>query len=166
MSTRLAAAALGLALLVPFGMLARQNMQEAERERRISALVAATWDQERVTAIALDLADDLERLEVRPPAAAPADDDEARRAGYQAREDIRLLVNTSGHLARSLAAGEGREATEPIYRRLESLRDSAEDHARRAGLGAATLEAVDEAEGELLELRAFYEPGPAVAARG
>ncbi|CAG1004526.1 hypothetical protein MYXO_03293 [Myxococcaceae bacterium] len=115
------------------------------------------WDQKAVTAIAVKLEKALGDLNVtvrRQPQATVGTPQ--RRAQFQARESLRLLVNTSQRLTSQLEAGEDLDATLPTYRRLQMLRRDAERAGRRGQIPAPTLERVVSVRGLLDELSPFY----------
>ena len=77
----------------------------------------AKWDQARVTQIAEELAVAMKdlRKEIRT---TPGSTDPARqRARYEAFEDVRIMTNSSRHLASQLKAGKGRDETSAPWRR-------------------------------------------------
>ena len=117
---------------------------------------SATWDQEKVTAIAQELAiavKDLRGIVRQNPDQIGAPQ---RRAQYAAREDLRLLQNTAQHLAQALEVGEGREETFPVYRRLQALRRDAEEDGRKAMIQTSTMEKIAVAEEILARLGPYY----------
>ena len=115
------------------------------------------WDQKAVTAIAVKLEKALRDLNVtvrqNPDATVGTPQ---RRAQFQARESIRMMVSTSQRLASQLKAGEDLDATLPTYRRMQMLRRDAERAGRRANLPAPTLARVVSARALLDELTPFY----------
>ncbi|MEN8182370.1 MAG: hypothetical protein ABFS46_07525, partial [Myxococcota bacterium] len=86
-----------------------------------------------------------------------------QRAQYTLQEDIRLLKNTSRHLANQLKAGKSREETRPIFQRMEQLRASAEENARRTLIPEQLMDQILAVGGQLLQLQPYYreeEPAP------
>lgn len=63
---------------------------------------SATWDQEKVTAIAQELADAVKNLKDVVRQNPDQVSGPQRNAQYAAREDLRLLANTAKHLALQL----------------------------------------------------------------
>ena len=118
---------------------------------------ATPWDQKAVTAIAVKLERSLRdlnhtvRRNPEQPIGSPT-----RRAQFQARESLRLLVSTSQRLASQLRAGEDLDATLPTFRRLQLLRRDAERAGRRANIPGPTLERVLTAQSLIDELVPFY----------
>jgi hypothetical protein len=90
------------------------------------------WDQDRVTQYASELDDALKSLreEVRrQPEQTPF---AKRQAQRDLDEDMRLIENSAGYLLEQLKSGAGREQTEATFRRIDSLRLNAAEHARRS----------------------------------
>ena len=126
---------------------------------------AVAWDQKAVTDIAVGLAKELRGLhvEVRRNPRVPATTT-ARRAQFQAREDVRFLVSVSQRLASQLQAGEDKDATLPTYRRLQMIRRDAEQSARRIDIQKPILERVERARVLVDKLAPFYEDAPGTEA--
>lgn len=123
-----------------------------------SALAQATpWDQEAVTAIAVKLEQALRDLRVtvrqnpQETKGSPT-----RRAQFQARETLGLLVSASQRLSSQLRAGEDLDATLPTYRRLQMLRSDAERSGRRANIPTPTMEQIVAAKALIDQLTPFY----------
>jgi len=134
--------ALGLALGAAFTVPAARAADEAADDAAPAAAPpdtvkppAATpvkWDQERVTLYASELNDSLKSLreEVRrQPEQTPF---AKRQAQRDLDEDMRLIENSAGYLLEQLKSGAGREQTEATFRRIDSLRLNAAEHARRS----------------------------------
>lgn len=123
------------------------------------------WDQKAVTALATKLAGALKDLNVtvrKTPEATMGSPN--RRAQYQVREEVKLLVSISQRLATQLREGEDKDATLPTYRRLQSVRRDAAESGRKAGIPAPTLEKVVSARAVLDELEPYYLDAPEAAA--
>jgi hypothetical protein len=120
------------------------------------ALAEPQWDQAKVSAIAQELAASLRDLEITVKKDPTLVGTPMRAAQYQAREDLRQLVNTIDRLAASLEAGEGREETLPIYRRAEQHRRDAAEAARRADIPGATQEKIEKSREILAQLAPYY----------
>jgi hypothetical protein len=102
------------------------------------------WNQGRATAIA-----------------------EALGAQYTLQEDIRLLKNSSRFLAKQLKAGKTREETRPIYDRMQQIRGSAEENARRTLIPESLMDQILAVGGQILQLQPYYrEPDPEPAQEG
>ncbi len=120
------------------------------------------WNQGRVAAIAEKLAAEFAELQIQAAQHPPDISFSQQRAQYELEEDIRLLKNTSQHLATELKAGKGREETRPIFKRMETLRADAEENARKTVVTERLLDQILEAGGVLLQLQPYYrEPEPA-----
>ena len=118
---------------------------------------AAPWDQKAVTAIAVKLDRTLRNLKFtvrRNPQATLGSP--LRRAQFQARESLSLLVSASRRLSTQLQAGDDLDATLPTFRRLQMLRRDAERAGRRANMPAATLNQVVNAQALIEQLVPFY----------
>jgi len=122
---------------------------------------AVAWDQKEVTRLAVELAKELRGLHVavrRNPRVPPTT--LQRRVQYQAREDVRFLVNVSQRLASQLQAGEDKDATLPTFRRLQMFRRDAEQSARSLDIQKPILERVENARALVDQLAPFYEDAP------
>jgi len=86
-----------------------------------------------------------------------------RRAQYNARETLKLLVTVSQRLASQLKAGEDKDATLPTYDRMEMLRRDAEGAGRKARIPSPTLDKVVGTRALLDQLAPYYEDAPAAA---
>jgi len=121
-----------------------------------AASATREWDQAAVTGIAKQLAEvagDL-RSSVRrapePPGRA------ARRARFQALDDLRVVQGSVTSLLRQLEGGAGQAETYPTYRRIRMLRRDIAQHARRALITEPTLGKLEKARGLLDQLDPFY----------
>jgi hypothetical protein len=114
------------------------------------------WNQGRVTAIAEKLAAEFAELQIQASQHPPDISFSQQRAQYELEEDIRLLKNTSQHLATQLKAGKNREETRPIFKRMETLRADAEENARKTVVTEHLLDQILEAGGVLLQLQPYY----------
>ncbi len=76
------------------------------------------WQQEKAAKLARKLADQTNDIRMTIKKATPGSMGIMRRKRFRLEEDIRLLRNTSKHLANQLEAGKGREETLPSARRL------------------------------------------------
>jgi hypothetical protein len=90
------------------------------------------WDQDRVSEYASELNGAVQSLrdEVRrqPPQTPYA----KRQAQQDLDEDMRLISTSTTYLLEQLKGGAGREETEATFRRIDSLRLNAAEHARRS----------------------------------
>lgn len=114
------------------------------------------WNQGRVTAIAEALADEFAKLDLAAARVPPDISFSQQRAQYTLQEDLRLLKNSSRHLAKQLKAGKGREETRPIFLRMEQLRASAEENARRTLIPEPLMDQILAVGGKLLQLQPYY----------
>ncbi len=129
-----------------------------------AAPAETAWDQKAVTSIATKLSHSLKDLNVtvkKNPQAQVGSPQ--RRAQYNARESLRLLVNVSQRLAAQLQAGEDKDATLPTYKRMQLLRREAEDEGRKGQIPAPTLEKVVSMQALMDQLAPYYEDAPAAA---
>ncbi len=119
----------------------------------------AKWDQQRVTAYAVELetaAEALRQAMLEEPAIISL---AQQRAYYEAREDVRLIRNSAGHLAKRLKEGKGRDETYPIFRRIDSLRRDAEENGRKAEFSDDTMEQVFAVGSALIKIGPYYRTG-------
>ncbi len=122
----------------------------------------AAWDQEKVTAIASELAqaaqelrDALAKEPVPLTMGRPG-----RRAFFSLREDVHLIASASQRLQRALGEGAGLDETYPIYRKILVAARSSQQELWRIPLGESVsgkLEATAEA---IRRIRPFYEAEP------
>ncbi len=116
----------------------------------------AGWNQGRVTAIAEALAEEMAKLDLAATKVPPDISFSQQRAQYSLQEDIRLLKNSSRHLAHQLKAGKTREETRPVYKRMQQIRSSAEENARRTLIPAQLMDQILAVGGQLLQLQPYY----------
>ena len=130
-----------------------------------NALAETAWDQKAVTGIATKLATSVKDLNLtvkkNPDAQVGSPQ---RRAQYNARESVKLLVTISQRLASQLKAGEDQDATLPTYKRLQLIRRDAEEDGRKGNIPAPTLEKVVAMQALMDQLAPYYEDAPAAAA--
>jgi hypothetical protein len=125
------------------------------------------WNQGRATAIAEALADELAKLNLAAANVPPDISMSQQRAQYTLQEDIRLLKNSSRFLAKQLKAGKTREETRPIYDRMQQIRGSAEENARRTLIPESLMDQILAVGGQILQLQPYYrEPDPEPAQEG
>jgi len=150
-STTLVALLLGLALL---------SLAGAPRAR---AGELASWDQEKVTAIAEEISQASQALRDtlrRQP--SPTLGQSGRHAFWSLREEMQILVSSSRRLHRALADGAGLEETYPTYRRLLNAARRAEREARRIALAEPALGRIYTTADAIRRIRAFYEAEPPI----
>lgn len=121
---------------------------------------AAEWNQERVAAIADELASEASRLRqvVRKAFGGSQIGGGSARSRFRLRDLLRLLENETRHLRRQLEDGKGREETMPVYRRVMSTVSDARENARRTFLSEDVLAQADKARDALMRLTAYYDP--------
>ena len=123
----------------------------------LGASAEATWNQERVTKIAQNLAEAATKLKnslnKENLATVPI---ASERIRYEMEEDVRLLANTARHLARALEGGKTREATAPIVKRLGLLRRDAEENGRKAQITDSVMEEIFAVGSLLIQLAPYY----------
>lgn len=122
----------------------------------VGAQTTDGWNQGRVTAIAEALAEEMAKLDLAAAQVPPDISFSQQRAQYTLQEDIRLLKNSSRHLAKQLKAGKGREQTRPIFKKMEQLRASAEENARRTLIPEPLMDQIMAVGGQLLQLQPYY----------
>jgi hypothetical protein len=121
-----------------------------------SAEVAA-WDQERVTALASELHESVKDLKVTVQRNPDQPIGGARRAQYEARDQLRVLQSLTRHLQGDLEDGADREATITTYKRVQTVRRDLEEIGRKANIQSNTLEAVMQVQDVLRRLAPYYE---------
>ena len=121
------------------------------------------WDQEKATAIAGELPPatralrDSLRQKPRPTLGQAG-----RRAFWRLRDQLRSIEATSRRLHNALPAGEGREETFPIYRRMiTTVRDAVRELNRIPTVKPVEAN-VETVAGVLKRLRPFYEKDPII----
>jgi hypothetical protein len=83
------------------------------------------------------------------------------RARYQLQDELRLLEGETHELARQLKAGEGLDATQPIYERIGTLARDAREEGRRQLVAKPVQERVNHAEELWAQLTPYYTSAPA-----
>ena len=118
---------------------------------------SAAWDQKAVAALATKLATALKDLHVTvkknpdQPVGSPS-----RRAQYQAREDLKLLVSTSQRLASQLNSGEDLDATLPTWKRVQMTLRDAQENGKKGQIPAPTLEKVVSVQALVDQIAPYY----------
>jgi hypothetical protein len=123
----------------------------------------AEWDQEKVTAVAEELAQAAvslrNGLRAKPPRTLGQS---GRRAFWSLQEEARVIASTSRRLQRALANGAGMEETYPTFRRLVRSGRRAKREMRRVDLGERTLAWVEAVADGVRKLRPYYESEPPI----
>jgi hypothetical protein len=114
------------------------------------------WDQERVTKMARDLADAVHDAREAVRRSPMSHNIGQRTTYYELLETMRLVENTSKHLAKELAAGKGAEETRPVFERVSSLRFEAEEIGRRALVEAPVIDALVKAGALHNQMKPYY----------
>ena len=117
----------------------------------------AKWDQERVTQISEELVIAMKDLRQEMQAAPAITDPTRQRALYVALDDIRIITSSATLLSNKLKAGEGREETFAVWRRLDMLRRDFEENARKAVLEDTIMEKILTAGELLIRLTPYYQ---------
>ena len=117
----------------------------------------AKWDQERVTQISEELVTAMKDLRQEMQAAPAITDPTRQRALYVALDDIRIITSSATLLSNKLKAGEGREETFAVWRRLDMLRRDFEENARKAILEDTIMEKILTAGELLIRLTPYYQ---------
>lgn len=121
------------------------------------AQAQADWSQERVTAIAAEFYEDVKDLRVVVHRNPDAPIGGARRAQYEARDQLRVLQSLARHLKGDLEDGADRAATISTYKRIQTVRRDLEEIGRKANIQNDTLEAVMAVQDTLRRLAPYYE---------
>jgi hypothetical protein len=119
----------------------------------------ATWSQERVTALGAELYDDVKELKITVQKNPDMPIGGARRAQYEARDQLRVLQNLAQHLRNDLQNGAGREETISTFKRIQVARRDLEELGRKASIRENTMEKVMEVQDVLRRLGPYYEEG-------
>lgn len=119
----------------------------------------ATWDQAEATALAKELEAASEALYDTFIKKSPASVGSTQsHAYYRLKQEVRLLRVEARQLAASLAKGEGREQTLPIYNNLMQLVRLARDDAARTFNTRDVGERAAAVRGLLNRLGPYYDP--------
>lgn len=117
----------------------------------------ATWSQERVAALAGELYDDVKDLKLTVQKSPDQPIGGARRAQYEARDQLRVLQSLARHLKADLEDGAGRDETITTFGRIQTVRRDLEEVGRKANILDATLEKVMAVQDVLRRLAPYYE---------
>ena len=119
---------------------------------------APEWDQEKVTALARQLAESAQKLQremARHKTQAQVGSGQAR-AMLQFRDNVRVARDVSRSLANALGNGQNREQTTSTYRRLMTLVRDARETGRRLFIQEPALGHIADANAALDGLAPFY----------
>ena len=126
----------------------------------------APWDQERATQLAVELADVAKQIRQafrKQPQEVTAVQERARG---EYLETLRALEKATKQLASRLQAGQGRDETLPVARKIRSLLNDAETTARKFMETAQMRELYEPADRLLAELGPYYFAPEGDAAEG
>lgn len=126
-----------------------------------------TWNQEQVTVLASQMADEVKRMRVavrKEPHIVSASNPSKQRTGKVYLEKLKLLNSATAKLSRQLSAGETREQTVATARRIDSLLRDVRQQSAQLHSTDWTNRHLDPALGLAAQLRAFY--GVAIAPVG
>lgn len=124
----------------------------------IAAQQAGSWNQEKVTQIAKQLADATGTLEASVRKLPPPPVGAQRKAFYNSVQLLRRLESETRVLARELAEGRGLDETLPIYKQVNLLRrDAAEESRSALVIPDDVLAKVDKARDLLQQLSGYYQ---------
>ena len=115
-----------------------------------------SWDQEKAAAAATELAASLDGLRDALRSEPPPGIGSGARTRHELRDRLRLMENESKHLAAELTDGQGRDATYPVFQRINEIRRAAVDNAQRMYLQQPVLDKIESARGPLEKLAGYY----------
>ena len=113
-------------------------------------------DSFEATAAATELAASLDGLRDALRKAPPPGIGGGMRSRHELRDRLRLMENESKHLAAELKDGQGRDATYPVFQRINSIRRDAVDDAQRMYLQQPVLDKIESAREPLEKLAGYY----------
>jgi hypothetical protein len=118
----------------------------------------ATWNQERVAAIALDLAAAVDQMQdaFRASPIGSSIGSGQANAQLRMRDRMRLLRNESRYLSNALKEGAGRSETLSVYERLGTLARDAREEARKMFLPDPVLSKITAAGDVWRRLTPYY----------
>jgi len=114
------------------------------------------WDQARMTKYAQQLAEAVHDAREQVRKSPLSQNIAQRQTQYDLKEDLRLLANTTAHLASELKQGKGPEETLATFERIASLRLQAEEHGRRALIEQSVLDALVRAGAIHNQMKPYY----------
>jgi hypothetical protein len=115
-----------------------------------------SWDQEKAAAAATELAASLDGLRDALRNEPSTGIGPGERSGHELRDRLRLMENESKHLAAELKDGQGRDATYPVFQRINGLRRDAVEDAQRMYLQQPVRDKIESARGPLEKLAGYY----------
>lgn len=114
------------------------------------------WDQQRVTKMAVELADAVREAREAVRRSPMSQNIGQRTTYYELLETMRLVDNTARHLKKRLQAGEGADETRATFERINSLRQDAEEQGRRALIEAPVIDALVKAGSLHNQMKPYY----------
>ena len=115
-----------------------------------------SWDQEKAAAASTELAASLDGLRDALRSEPPPGIGSGARTRHELRDRLRLMENESKHLAAELMDGQGRDATYPVFRRINAIRRDAVEEAQRMFLQQPVRDKIESASGPLEKLAGYY----------
>ena len=118
----------------------------------------AAWNQERVSALATELAIAVRGLRNNARHHAPLSTRVvgSGAAWYRLLDDLRRIERVTAFLAAELQAGRGRDETQPVFEWIERLRRRAEEEVRRMDVPTAARNQMAAARIVLQQLSIYY----------
>jgi hypothetical protein len=146
--TRRAFAALAAALAVAAAAPAGAQEKSAGEPVR--------WDQQRVTKMAVELADAVRGARESVRKSPLSQNIGQRTTYYDLLETMRLVDNTARHLKKELQDGKGAEETRATFERISVLRSDAEEIGRRAMIEGTVIDALVKAGSLHNQMKPYY----------
>lgn len=145
---RCAAIVAALALALAAGGAARAQEEPVRQPVR--------WDQQRVTKMAVEMADAVYAARESVRRSPLAQNIGQRTTYYELLETMRLVDNTARHLKKELEAGKGADETRATFERISSLRADAEEIGRRAMIEDTVIDALVKAGSLHNQMKPYY----------
>jgi len=161
--THLKAAGLTVGLVAAFALACASRPAGPSRLSDLSPeeiAQLAPWDQERVTAIALELAPAVNDVYVSVNTLRTGSDIGSGQAKsfLRVKDRVRVARNEARQLAAQLRDGKGREETSFAYARLMTTIRDARENGRKMFIEAATLDKIAKAADLVRRLAPYYDP--------
>jgi hypothetical protein len=115
-----------------------------------------SWNQEKAAAAATELAASLDGLRDALRNEPSPGIGSSERPRHELKDRLRLMENESKHLAAELKDGQGRDATYPVFQRINSIRRDAVEDAQRMYLQQPVRDKIESARGPLEKLAGYY----------
>jgi hypothetical protein len=122
-----------------------------------AAAEAIPWDQQKVIRLTRDLT--LQASKVKDGIRSEYDIADKESARYFVLHDVMDIHHRSIALLGLLRAGKGREESEPLFRRIQSLVEHAQRDMQRFPEIEKQRKHIDAADAKLAELAAYYSGG-------